>query len=272
MLLNIGLAHVGIFKSVEGVAKAKGELLDYIEDESSLALVNADDRVVAKGTKRTKGRLLGFGLTRGSHFSGEGLVLDREGCGHFSLQDNAIDLKIPGRHNVYNALAAAAVGRVCGVSWADVRAALGEFKPLAMRSEILRKNGICVINDCYNANPGSLSAALELLQQIDTAPSGRKILVLGDMLELGEQSDQMHAEVGLHANEMGVDHFIGLGPMMRFALDAAVAAGMGRDRVLHFTDRVELGRFVSSLVEAGDVVLVKGSRDMQLEELVQRLA
>ena len=92
------------------------------------------------------------------------------------------------------------------------------------------------------------------------------------MLELGEQSEQMHAEVGLHANEMGVDHFIGLGPMMRFALDAAVAAGMGRDRVLHFTDRVELGRFVSSLVEAGDVVLVKGSRDMQLEELVQRLA
>ncbi len=272
VLLNIGLAHVGIFKSVEGVAKAKGELLDYIEDESSLALVNADDRVVAKGTKRTKGRLLGFGLTRGSHFSGEGLVLDREGCGHFSLQDNLIDLKISGRHNVYNALAAAAVGRVCGVSWADVRAALGEFKPLAMRSEILRKNGICVINDCYNANPGSLSAALELLQQIDTAPSGRKILVLGDMLELGERSGQMHAEVGLHANEMGVDHFIGLGPMMRFALDAAVAAGMGRDRVLHFTDRVELGRFVSSLVEAGDVVLVKGSRGMQLEELVQRLA
>ncbi|MEC9380884.1 MAG: Mur ligase family protein, partial [Candidatus Latescibacterota bacterium] len=135
VLLNIGTAHLEVFKSVERVAKAKGELLDYIRDESCVAFVNVDDCVIARGAKRTKGRLLGFGLTRGSHFSGEGLVLDREGCGHFSLQDNAIDLKIPGRHNVYNALAAAAVGRVCGVSWADARAALGEFKPLAMRSE-----------------------------------------------------------------------------------------------------------------------------------------
>ena len=271
VLLNIGTAHVGMFKSVEGVAKAKGELLDYIEDESSLALVNADDRVVAKGTKRTKGRLLGFGLTRGSHFSGEGLVLDQEGCGHFSLQNYRIDLQIPGRHNVYNALAAAAVGRVCDVPLADVCTALAEFKPLAMRSEILRKNGICVINDCYNANPGSLSAALELLNQLSTTPSGRKILVLGDMLELGDLSEQMHAEVGRQAVQMGADHFIGLGPMMRFAVDAAVAAGMDQDPVLHVEDRVELVRSVSSLVKAGDVVLVKGSRDMQLEELVKQL-
>ena len=141
-----------------------------------------------------------------------------------------------------------------------------------MRSEILRKNGICVINDCYNANPGSLSAALELLNQIGTDPSGRKILVLGDMLELGERSEQMHTEAGRQAVEVGADHLIGLGPMMRFALDAAVASGMDLDRVRHFTDKDELVRFASSLVEAGDVVLVKGSRGMQLEELVRQLA
>jgi UDP-N-acetylmuramoyl-tripeptide--D-alanyl-D-alanine ligase len=91
------------------------------------------------------------------------------------------------------------------------------------------------------------------------------------MLELGDLSEQMHAEVGRQAVQMGADHFIGLGPMMRFAVDAAVAAGMDQDRVLHVEDRVELVRSVSSLVKAGDVVLVKGSRDMQLEELVKQL-
>jgi UDP-N-acetylmuramoyl-tripeptide--D-alanyl-D-alanine ligase len=163
VLLNIGTAHLEVFGSVGRVAKAKGELLDFIEDESYVALVNADDCVIAGEAMRTKGRLLGFGWTREGHFSGEGLVLDQEGCGHFSLQNTSFHLRVPGRHNAHNALAAIAVADQCGLSASEAAAALADFVPLSMRSEILRKAGIRVINDCYNANPGSVRAALDLM-------------------------------------------------------------------------------------------------------------
>ena len=173
VLLNIGTAHIEFFGSVEGVAKAKGELLDYL-DESLTALVNADDRVVAQEVKRTKGRLLTFGFARESEFRGERLVLDQKGCGHFLLQRVPIDLEVPGRHNAYNALAAAAVGRILGVPWAGIQRALAEFKAVSQRGEIVRKNGVAAIDDCYNASPSSMAAALDLLSDMPGVPENRR--------------------------------------------------------------------------------------------------
>ncbi|MFH1568388.1 MAG: UDP-N-acetylmuramoyl-tripeptide--D-alanyl-D-alanine ligase [Gemmatimonadota bacterium] len=271
VLLNIGTAHLEFFETVERVAKAKGELLDSFGDESSLALVNADDCVIAGEAKRTKGRLLGFGLTRGSHYSGEGLVLDQEGCGHFSLQHTSIDLQIPGRHNVYNALAAAAVGHACGLPWAEIQAALAAFRPVSMRSETLRKRGVCVINDCYNANPDSVRAALETLVSLRATP-GRKVAVLADMLELGPRSAELHASIGRRAFELGVDLLVATGPMSASTVAGARGAGMGKDAALHFGEAMAMAAFVKSIVQEGDVVLVKASRGMALDRILDHIA
>ena len=269
LLLNIGTAHLEFFETVERVAKAKGELLDFLGGESSVALVNADDCVVVKEAMRTKGRLLGFGLVRESHISGEGLALDQEGCGHFSLQHHPVHLKVPGKHNVYNALAAAAAGDCCGVPMAEICAALSDFKAVNMRSEILRKNGICVINDCYNANPTSVQAALDVLTTIDT--DGRRIAVLGDMLELGNQGPLMHAEIGRLVAQKRVDRLAVLGPLGKHTIAGAVAAGFDPENVCHFDDKALLGDFMVSFVERGDLVLIKGSRGIELEEIVDRV-
>ena len=268
VLINIGTAHAGIFGSVERVAKAKGELLDSIVDESYVALVNADDCVIAREAKRTKGRLLGFGWRRESHFSGEGLFLDQEGCGHFSLQNTFFDLRVPGRHNAHNALAAIACARMCGVPLGEASAALGGFKPLHMRSAILEKRGVRVIDDCYNANPSSVRAALDLTAEIPVR--GRRLAVLGDMLELGAASESLHEGIGRHAANR-VDVLLGTGSESAHTVRAAREAGLDPRRALHFEDRGDLIHHLEQEVSEGDLVLVKGSRGLALESIVEAL-
>jgi len=266
VLLNIGTAHLEYFESVEGVAKAKGELLDYL-GESLTALVNADDRVVVQEVKRTKGRLLTFGFVRESEFRGEGLVLDQEGCGHFLLHNNPIELKIPGRHNAYNGLAAASIGRILDVDWEDIQHALAQFEPVSMRAEIVRKDGLVVINDCYNANPGSMLAALELLGDV---PGARKIAFLGDMLELGPQSGDLHAAVGAEAATKA-DILLATGKQSKELVAAARSAGMDQTQARHFDNLDLAGEFISANLRRGDVVLVKASRAMAFDRVVERI-
>ena len=266
VLLNIGTAHLEYFESVEGVAKAKGELLDYL-GESLTALVNADDRVVVQEVQRTKGRLLTFGFVRESGFRGEGLVLDQEGCGHFLLHNNLIELKIPGRHNAYNGLAAASIGRILDVDWEDIQHALAQFEPVSMRAEIVRKDGLVVINDCYNANPDSMLAALELLGDV---PGARKIAFLGDMLELGPQSGDLHAAVGAEVATKA-DMLLATGKQSKELVAAARSAGMGETQARHFDNLDLAGEFIVANLCRGDVVLVKASRAMAFDRIVERI-
>ena len=270
VFLNVGRAHLEFFETVERVAKAKGELLDSIGEESSLALVNADDCVIAGEAKRTKGRLLGFGLTRGSHYSGEGLFLDQEGCGHFSLQHLPFHLQIPGRHNVCNAVAAAAVGHQCGVPWPEIRSALAEFRPLSRRSETLRKDGVCVINDCYNANPESMRAALDTLAGRSVG-DGRRIAVLGDMLELGRSGPELHAGIGRYVADLGIDLLVATGELSAGIVAGARESGMGEAAARHFPDADAVARHLIALRNTGDVILVKASRGMALDRVVDRI-
>ena len=266
VLLNIGTAHLEYFESVEGVAKAKGELLDYL-GESLTALVNADDRVVVQEVQRTKGRLLTFGFVRESGFRGEGLVLDPEGCGHFLLHNNPIELKIPGRHNAYNGLAAASIGRILDVDWEDIQHALAQFEPVSMRAEIVRKDGLVVINDCYNANPDSMLAALELLGDV---PGARKIAFLGDMLELGPQSGDLHAAVGAEVATKA-DILLATGKQSKELVAAARSAGMDETQARHFDNLDLAGEFIAANLCRGDVVLVKASRAMAFDRIVERI-
>ncbi|MBT5060523.1 MAG: UDP-N-acetylmuramoyl-tripeptide--D-alanyl-D-alanine ligase [Gemmatimonadetes bacterium] len=273
VLLNIGTAHLEVFKSVERVAKAKGELLDSIRDESCVAFVNVDDCVIARGAKRTKGRLLGFGLKREGHFSGEGLVLDQEGCGHFSLQHTSFprtrfQLAIPGRHNVYNALAAIAVGVECGIPPAASAEVLANFPPVGMRSQFLRNRGIRVINDCYNANPESLRAAIDLL--VDIEVEGRRVAIVGDMLELGAKTEELHQEAGRYMADR-LDVLLTTGSASQALGEAARAQGMAKADALHFTSQDDLLDHARHLLTQGDTVLVKASRGVGLEYVAEGL-
>jgi len=266
VLLNIGTAHLEYFGSVEGVAKAKGELLEYL-DESLIALTNADDRVVCQEVQRTKGRLLTFGFQSESTFRGEGLILDQEGCGHFLLNNSIpIDLRIPGKHNAYNALAAAAVGQHLGVDTEAIRLALANFQPFSRRSEVVRLDQVTVINDSYNANPGSMQAALEMLAEME---GQRKVVLLGDMLELGPSGPQLHAEIGQKAAEVA-DVVFTTGTLGQHIADGARAAGA--EKVTHFVEKESVIARLKSTLVADDILLVKASRGLELWHVVEAIS
>lgn len=164
---------------------------------------------------------------------------------------------------MYNALAAAAVGHQLRVPWPQIGQALTQFRPVAMRSQILRNHGIGVINDSYNANPGSMQAALEMLGGM---AAGRRIAVLGDMLELGPTAPRLHAAVGRQAAAQRLDLVFGVGPLSVHLVEAARRAGLA-DRARHFGSKQELAAHLRASLREHDLVLVKASRGMALEEI-----
>lgn len=268
VITNIGPTHLEFLGSVEGVAQAKGELLEYL-DESSMTILNFDDLYLPK--ERAKGRLLGFGIDEICQFRGERLVIDQGGCGCFSLQGRNFSLSIPGRHNVYNALAATAVGAALEVPLEDAAAALKTFAPTRLRSQLIRHNGIRLLNDSYNANPASMRAALTTLAELEPEPGCRRVAVLGDMLELGETEICAHQDLGRDAAAAGVDAVYAFGALAETVAAAATENGMPAGWVLAFDDKGLLTEALMSLLKPGDVVLVKGSRGVALEEVVELL-
>ena len=274
VITNIGPTHLEFLGSVEGVAKAKGELLEYL-NESSMAILNLDDLYVSKERARHKGRLLDFGVEKICQFRGEGLILDQEGCGHFSLQGHYFHLAIPGRHNVYNALAAATIGAALNVPLSDAAEALASFRPAKLRSQVLEQNGIRLLNDAYNANPVSMRAALDTLARmspLEGAPEGgRRIAVLGDMLELGPVAETEHRELGEYAAGAGVEALFALGDLAHETAGGAVDGGLPPERSRAFTDREELARELKGTLRPGDCVLLKGSRGLAMETVASAL-
>ena len=268
VITNIGPTHLEFLGSVEGVAQAKGELLEYL-NESSMAILNFDDLYLPK--ERAKGRLLGFGIDETCQFRGEGLVLDQEGCVCFSLQGRNFSLSILGRHNVYNALAATAVGAALEVPLEDAAAALKSFKPTKLRSQLTRHGGVQVLNDSYNANPASMRAALGTLSELVPGEKGRRIAVLGDMLELGDTATPAHQDLGRDAVSAGVDLLFAFGDFADTIAASAVEGGMPEDRAMVFHDKMLLVDALKFTLVPGDVALVKGSRGVALEEVVELL-
>lgn len=270
VITNVGPTHLEFLGSVEGVAKAKGELLEYL-DESSMAILNLDDLVLSKEKARLKGRLLGFGVEKICQFRGEGLILDQEGRGQFSLQSRNFHLSVPGRHNVYNALAAAAVGSALGVSLEEAAQALASFRPTRLRSQVLEAGGIRLLNDAYNANPASMRAALELLSQITVPEGGRRVAVMGDMLELGPGAPAAHREVGAFAARQGLDAVFALGPLATETASGAASAGLPTGRSQAFPSQDRLVAALQAFLKPGDLLLLKGSRGLALEAVGRAL-
>jgi UDP-N-acetylmuramoyl-tripeptide--D-alanyl-D-alanine ligase len=180
-------------------------------------------------------------------------------------------LPLPGRHNVANALAAIAVGKLLGVPLSAISAALAGFRPLRHRAEPVRlAMGATLIDDSYNSNPRALDQMLELLR--DWPGAARRIVIAGEMLELGPSSAEWHREAGRHCVQNRVDWILAVQGDARFLVESALEAGFPVDRARFFAEADDAGRFCRSILQAGDVVLVKGSRGIHLERALEQIA
>lgn len=268
LITNVGREHLQFFRNVEGVAKAEGELFEHLAASGGTAFVNADDeRVVRLAARNATTVPYGFG-GRGRTIRGGGLRLNGNGAASFTVRRKngrpfAVEMSVPGRHAASNALAAASVGIAFGVPPSSIVRALKAFRPVGKRMEVLRAGGVTILNDTYNANPESMASALDTLALF--RGRGRRFAVLGDMLELGRGARREHALVGAEIRRRRFDRLAAYGPL---AKEYVRAAGSGR----HYADKRELAADLLAEMRPGDVVLVKGSRGMRMEEVVEALA
>lgn len=267
LLLNAMPAHLVGFGSVDGVAQAKGEIVADL-GEQGCAVINADSPYADAWRERAgRAQVVTFGrLNVADVYASEVEEQDVSGSSfmlHTPQGQGLVQLNLNGLHNVDNALAAAAAAFACGVELEKIRVGLSSVKPHSGRLvPVKTASGVCVIDDSYNANPGSVCAAIDLLARVQ----GRRWLMLGAMAELGDESDQLHVQVGEHAANRGIDEFWAVGDIARPAVQAFGASGRcfdALDEMLAVLRHESLG--------AGDTVLVKGSRSAGMERAVAAL-
>jgi UDP-N-acetylmuramoyl-tripeptide--D-alanyl-D-alanine ligase len=274
VVTNIALAHVGYVGSLDHIQQAKGELIAAL-DPSGVAIVNADDpRTLALG-RQAACRVLTFGTADAATVRGR-VCADHGWQGvQCELQiDGAswdVHLPLPGMHHLMNALAAAAVGVALQVPAADIVVGLQTYRGIYGRLAVRHGQGrVTLIDDTYNANPHSMRVALDLLARVPV--SGRRLAVLGDMLELGEAAPTLHREVGTLVQHSGIHHLIVLGELARYIAQGAQEAGLAPAHIHYATSQEEVLALLQRLQRPQDVILLKGSRGMAMEHLVQALA
>ena len=266
VLVNAMAAHLDGFGSVENVAAAKGEIFDGL-GEGATAVINADQPWASQWRRRAgAARVLDFGMREPAAISAGGVnVRGVEGVAFTAstpVGEIAVRLSLPGEHNVANALAAIAVGLALELNLTDIRDGLESLRPVDGRLCARRApGGFTLIDDCYNANPGSVRAAVDVL----AACPGRRSLVLGAMRELGSDSDKLHRQVGEYTRAAGIERFWGVGPELRPAVEAFGAGGE------FCTDREEALESLRGAMGEDDTVLVKGSRGAGMEQIVEAL-
>lgn len=265
VVTNVGKSHIELLGSQENIAKAKSELVCAL-DGNGIAVLNNDDDFVRPMAALCKGKVVTYGVTNPSDVQGSSVVMNEKGL-HATcrLFDTSFDVTIPviGRHHVYNGLAAAAVGRITGLSDEEIAQGLSAYKGVAMREELVHIDTYTFINDTYNANPASMSSAIHTLSALGKQ---RKIAVLGGMGELGDWAPREHAAIGrLIANEK-IDILITLGEL---AGDIAAAAREeGMEAVYQVQTHEEGARILQTLLQPNDTILLKGSRAFEMEKIL----
>jgi len=270
VITNIGPGHLEKLGSIEGVARAKAELIDGLPEDGK-AVLNIDDRFLKELAEANSGRLVSYGLLSGASVTASGIEESDAGIGfRLITPSGAVDVTLPvmGVHNVYNALAAAAAAWSAGLSIADIKEGLEQFRPVRMRMETMEIGGARVINDAYNANPASMAAALTALASVKEA---RKIAVLGDMLELGSSAAKSHFDVGRLAGAEGLALLVLVGSHAHDTARGAAEAGMEEDRIIVASGADEAAAVLAEKMRRGDNILVKGSRSMKMERIIEIL-
>lgn len=265
VMTNIGPAHLETLKTIDQIVQAKFELIDHLPAGATIVLNGDDPRLIAEARRRNLA-FTAFGIDTDCLFRAKDIRLTLDRRISFTVSGQVIELPVLGRANVYNALAAVAAASVWGARPEDWAAGLAAFEPAAMRLTLEHYRGLDLLIDCYNANPESVKEALRTLQGFTVV--GRKIAVLGDMLELGDLSDALHVEIGRTAATAGIDFLLCLGPHSTATVDGARAAGMKPETIRHYATHQALLEALAALVRPGDMVLFKGSRGMELEKIV----
>lgn len=266
ILTNIGVSHMETLGSRENILKAKLEILDGMEKEAPV-IVNADDEYL-KNADFADHKVIWYGIDsekcdiKAENISSDGMFTDFTAV--FAGERQQVHLPAIGIHNVYNALAALAAGSQYGISLSEGAVSLEKYEPSGMRQRVKKAGDITVIEDCYNASPDSMKAALSALSAFNAK---RKIAVLADMLELGSISEEAHRNVGKMAADFNIDMLFTYGSQAKFIAEGAE----GLKNVKSFKDKEELTESLLSLLCPGDCVLFKGSRGMKLEEVINAL-
>jgi UDP-N-acetylmuramoyl-tripeptide--D-alanyl-D-alanine ligase len=265
VVTNVGYAHTEFFADIEGVAAAKRELIEALP-EDGVAVLNADDSRVAGFKDSHGGRTVTFGFSEGAQVRARELELSADRS-QFEVDGVQFDIPLPGRHGVMNALAAIAVARVFDIPPKRLTEAARSFEKGKMRGERIDKDGISILNDCYNSNPEAVRAMVDVLGAI---PARRRIAVLGEMLELGPSAEPLHREIGNYVARRGIDALIGIRGASAYMVDEAVRAGMS-GAAYFFEDPETAGIFLLRMAREGDAVLFKGSRGVAVEKAMERL-
>ncbi|MDM8539211.1 UDP-N-acetylmuramoyl-tripeptide--D-alanyl-D-alanine ligase, partial [Desulfobacterales bacterium HSG17] len=276
VITNIGPAHIGELGSMDAIMNAKGELLQGLKTDGT-AVLNADDprcmKLAENLPKAIADTVIFFGMSDNAHIKADSIKEDRTGISFVLNADNEearVHLNVQGRFMVYNALAAAAVGSIMKLSVQEIRAGLENFTPVKGRMNILKTlKGIVIIDDTYNANPESMKAAIDTFHNLKH-DNNRNILVVGDMFELGEHAEAMHKEIGEKAAEAGVSKLFAAGSFAGHIAKGAMKNGMSSKDIFQGS-REEIIEELKNTLSAVDLVLIKGSRGMAMEKIVNSI-
>src|SRR5881296_240623 len=270
VVTRVAPAHLEFFSSVQEIALAKRELIEGLNGHESTAVLNADDPRVAAFGGFAPGRVVTYGIEKPAFFTAREIE-DRGALGtafdYVSPEGRVrLELNVPGRHAIANALAALAAASVWGIGAAEAQNMFRTMRAPAMRGELLRfSNGAALINDSYNSSPAALQAMTELLAA--TPNFRRRILAAGEMRELGAASAQLHRSAGEFAAKTGkIDWIIGVAGDAAQVVEGATAAGFARARTRFFPTPREAAEFLESFIVSGDLLLVKGSRGVKMEQ------
>jgi len=266
VVTNVGWAHAEYFENgIDGVALAKRELIEALPADG-IAVLNADDEHVREFRHIHRGRSILFGYAEDAEVRAEDVHLCH-GMTRFRCLGVEFESPLAGRHGVSNVLAAIAVARALGIAPERLHDAVRSLAVGKMRGERTERNGIIIINDCYNANPEAMRSMLELLR--DT-PAKRRIAVLGEMLELGREASTLHHGIGQFAAEQGIHALLGVRGAARFMVDGAIEAGMSGSAASFFNTPEAAGDYLRTYIQPGDAILFKGSRGVEVEKAIER--
>jgi UDP-N-acetylmuramoyl-tripeptide--D-alanyl-D-alanine ligase len=272
---NVGIVtcvapvHLGFFNSVADIARAKYELIQALP-ATGTAVLNADDEYVSQFGRDFPGRVVTFGINHPADVRADAIQENGADGSRFDVVSGGrrarATLPLIGRHNVYNALAAIAVAMVCGLKLEDAASGVARLTPADKRGQVLTVGGATVINDCYNSNPRALDYVVDALAGMAVQPGGRRIVVAGEMLELGTATDDLHHRSGAHIAEKKIDVLLGVRGAARKIVEAAAEGGVRAE----FVDTPEeAGAWLAREIRPGDIVLLKASRGVKLEQALE---
>lgn len=262
VITNIGPSHLEYLKDLNGVYRAKKELLDFL-GKGDIAVLNSDDKYLRSFKKRPL-KIVTFGIERKSVFQAKNVKRERGGW-RFETAGFAYFIPLEPYHDIYNALCAIAIGELFNVGNKEIMEALANYRPLEKRMSRIVFKDIEFIDDTYNSNPASMQNAVRTLAEYGT--SGKKILISGDMLELGEKSSYYHKKIGEIVARSGIDSFITVGKLMQKGFLSAKKCGM--ENAWFCSSKEEAVNILNRIVRPDDIVLVKGSRATQMEDVIR---